>query len=61
MHSCDELFLRTLECYFGVYFPHCFATRETNTKPSKHTTSSQRREDVLLGRREDVLFAPTLG
>ena len=29
--------------------------------PSKHTTSPQRREDVLLGRREDVLFAPTLG
>ena len=30
-------------------------------QPSKHTTSSQRREDVLPGRREDVLFAPTLG
>ena len=32
-----------------------------NSLPSKHTTSSQRREDVQLGRREDVLFAPTLG
>ena len=40
-----------------------FPTRVINWKtlPSKHTTSSQRREDVLLRRREDVLFAPTLG
>ena len=28
----DELFLRSLECYFCVYFPRCFATREINTK-----------------------------
>ena len=28
----DELFMHSLECYFGVYFPRCFATREINTK-----------------------------
>ena len=32
MYSRDELFLSSLKCYFGVYFPHCFATREINTK-----------------------------
>ena len=32
MSSRDELFLCSLECYFGVYFPRCFATREINTK-----------------------------
>ena len=32
MYSHDELFLHFLECYFGVYFPHCLATREMNTK-----------------------------
>ena len=32
MYSRDELFLCSLECYFCVYFPRCFATREINTK-----------------------------
>ena len=32
MYSRDELFLGSLECYFGIYFPRCFATREINTK-----------------------------
>ena len=32
MYSRDELFLRSLECYFWIYFPRCFATREINTK-----------------------------
>ena len=32
MNSCDELFMRSLECYFGVYFPRCCATREINIK-----------------------------
>ena len=32
MYSRDELFLRSPERYFGVYFPRCFATREINTK-----------------------------
>ena len=32
MHSRDEPFLRSFECYFGIYFPRCFATREINTK-----------------------------
>ena len=32
MYSRDEPFLRSLECYFGIYFPRCFATREINTK-----------------------------
>ena len=32
MYSRDELFLHSLKCYFGVYFPHCYATREINTK-----------------------------
>ena len=32
MYSRDEPFLHSLECYFGIYFPRCFATREINTK-----------------------------
>ena len=32
MHSRDELFMRSLECYFGVYFPRHCATPEINTK-----------------------------
>ena len=32
MYSCDELLMCSLECYFGVYFPRCCATREINTK-----------------------------
>ena len=32
MYSRDEPFLRSLECYFGIYFPRCFATREISTK-----------------------------
>ena len=32
MYSRDELFLHSLECYFGVYFPRCFTTWEINTK-----------------------------
>ena len=27
MYSRHEPFLRSLECYFGIYFPRCFATR----------------------------------
>ena len=30
MYSSDELFLRSPECYFGVSFPRCFATRYTH-------------------------------
>ena len=32
MYCRDELFLRSLECYFGVYFPRCFVTQEINNK-----------------------------
>ena len=32
MYSHDELFLCSLMCYFGVYFPRCFTSREINTK-----------------------------
>ena len=32
MYSSDELFQRSREGYFGVYFPSCEATREINTK-----------------------------
>ena len=32
MYSSGELFMRSREGYFGVYFPSCEATRETNTK-----------------------------
>ena len=32
MYSRDELFLCSLECYFGVYFPSCEAMREISTK-----------------------------
>ena len=32
MYSSDEPFQRSAEGYFGVYFPKCEATRETNTK-----------------------------
>ena len=34
MYSRDELFLRSLERYFGVYVPRCFAIREIKTKIS---------------------------
>ena len=27
-----KVLMRSLECYFGVYFPRCCATREINTK-----------------------------
>ena len=32
VYSSDELFQRSRECYFLVYFPSCEATREINTK-----------------------------
>ena len=32
MYSSDELFQRSREGYFGVYFPSCEATREINIK-----------------------------
>ena len=32
MYSRDKLFMYSLECYFGVYFSHCFATQEIYTK-----------------------------
>ena len=32
MYSSDELFQRSREGYFGVFFPGCEATREVNTK-----------------------------
>ena len=32
MYSSDESFQRSQECYFGVYFLSCKATREINTK-----------------------------
>ena len=34
MYSSDKLFWHSLECYFDVYFPPRFATREINTKVS---------------------------
>ena len=32
LYSRGELFMCPRECYFGVYFPSCAATRELNTK-----------------------------
>ena len=32
MYSWDKLFWHSLECYFGIYFPSYFTTREINTK-----------------------------
>ena len=32
MYSHNELFINSPECYFGVYFPRFFATREISTK-----------------------------
>ena len=32
MQPRDELFMRSLECYIGVYFSRYFATREIYTK-----------------------------
>ena len=46
---------------FVPFAQMCPGSTDHDKFPSKHTTSPQRREDVLLGRREDVLFAPTLG
>ena len=31
-HSREELFIHSLECYFGAYFHRCFAAREIYTK-----------------------------
>ena len=31
MYSCGELFMRSREGYFGVYFPSCAATKKINT------------------------------
>ena len=41
MHSSDELFQRSREGYFGVYFPSCEATREINTKITLEWTQKQ--------------------
>ena len=32
MYWCDELLMRLLKCYFGIYFPRCCETREINNK-----------------------------
>ena len=32
VYACDELFMHSLECYFGIYFPCCSTTQEINTK-----------------------------
>ena len=32
MYSHDELFMHSLEYYFGAYIPCCCATQEINTK-----------------------------
>ena len=32
MHSSDELFQRSRECYFGIYFPSCETAKEIYTK-----------------------------
>ena len=32
MYSCDQLFMHSLECYFGVLFPLLLTIREINTK-----------------------------
>ena len=41
MYSRDKLFLRSLECYFAVNFPRCFATREINNKITLSWTLKQ--------------------
>ena len=41
MYSSDELFQRSQEGYFDVYFPSCEATRETNTKITLEWTQKQ--------------------
>ena len=42
--------MRSLECYFGVYFPHCCATREINIKITLSWAHKQ------FARRVDTLF-----
>ena len=32
MYSCGKLFMHSLECYVGAFFPRCCTTREINTK-----------------------------
>ena len=32
MYCCDELFMHSLKCYFGIHLPRCCATRAINTK-----------------------------
>ena len=39
MYCRDELCLHSPECYFGVYFPRCFASREINTWTVRHSST----------------------
>ena len=65
MYSRDELFMRTLEYYFGVYLPRFFATREINTKialswalnssPVEYIHYSMIKETVLMNTRSLAL------
>ena len=41
MYSSDELFQRSREGYFGIYFPSCEATREVNNKTTLEWAQKQ--------------------
>ena len=41
LYSCDDLFMPSLGCYFGVYFPRRFASRKINTKITLSWTHEQ--------------------
>ena len=49
MYSRGELFMRSREGYFGVYFPSCAATREINTKITLEWARKQFVTRVHLG------------
>ena len=47
MYSSEELFQRSREGYFGVYFPSCEATSEINTKIT-HEWETVRHESTYI-------------
>ena len=48
MYLCDELFQRSREGYFGVYFPSCEATGEINTKITLEWMQRVRHESTYI-------------
>ena len=48
MYCHDELLMCSLKCYFGIYFPYCFATWEMNTKRTLSITVRHSSPHIIL-------------